>query len=179
MFQTDQPTASATLPTPAAAATPGYFTNGNPVSGVPATILDADFVNMIMMELVNVVLAAGLTPSKTTYTQVRDALAALYVTPGQFPSSLSANGYQKLPSGLILQWGSGITTNGVLTQTLPIAFPTVQFAASAVVTGGGNFLANLFSLTTTQIVVDAYIANTGATGSSIGSVPINWIAVGH
>jgi hypothetical protein len=74
MFQTDQPTAANVLPTPAAPGTPGYFTNGNPATGVPATILDADFVNMLMLELVNVVSAGGLTPSKTTYTQVRDAI---------------------------------------------------------------------------------------------------------
>jgi hypothetical protein len=77
MFQTDQATASSTLPTPAAAGTQGYFTNGNPASGIAATILDADFMNMVMMELVNVVSAGGLTPSKTTYTQVRDAVKQL------------------------------------------------------------------------------------------------------
>jgi hypothetical protein len=77
MFQTDQATAAASLPTPSSAGTQGYFTNGNPASGVAATILDADFMNMIMMELVNVVAAGGLTPSKTTYTQVRDSIKQL------------------------------------------------------------------------------------------------------
>lgn len=77
MFQVDLPTAVSSLPSPAAAGTPGYFTNGNPVAGIPATILEADFTNMLMMELVNVVLAGGLTPSKTTYTQVRDAIKQL------------------------------------------------------------------------------------------------------
>ncbi|MBB3256850.1 hypothetical protein F4827_001696 [Paraburkholderia bannensis] len=74
MFQTDQSTAASSLPAPAAAGTQGYFTNGNPVSGVPATILDADFMNMIMMELVNVVLGAGIPLSKTTYNQVLSAI---------------------------------------------------------------------------------------------------------
>jgi hypothetical protein len=74
MFQTDQATAATSLPAPAAAGTPGYFTNGNPATGVAATILDADFMNMIMMELSNVVTSAGITLSKTAYTQVRDAI---------------------------------------------------------------------------------------------------------
>jgi hypothetical protein len=77
MFQVDQPTAVTSLPTPAAAGTPGYFTNGNPASGIPATVLEADFTNMVMMELLNVVTASGLTPSKTTYTQVRDSIKSL------------------------------------------------------------------------------------------------------
>ncbi|MFL9930868.1 hypothetical protein P0D88_16775 [Paraburkholderia sp. RL18-103-BIB-C] len=74
MFQTDQPTAVSSLPTPATPSTQGFFTNGNPAVGIPATVLEADFMNMVMMELVNVVTAGGLTPSKTTYTQVRDAI---------------------------------------------------------------------------------------------------------
>jgi hypothetical protein len=74
MFQTDIATASSTLPTPASAGTPGYFTNGNPSTGVAATILDADFMNMVMLELTNVVTGAGLTLSKTTYTQVMSAI---------------------------------------------------------------------------------------------------------
>jgi hypothetical protein len=81
MFQTDQPTASPTLPTPATPGTQGFFTNGNPASGVAATILDADWLNMVQTELVNVVAAAGLTPSKTTYTQIRDAIKALIAQP--------------------------------------------------------------------------------------------------
>ncbi|EOI3375024.1 phage tail protein [Enterobacter hormaechei] len=45
-----------------------------------------------------------------------------------FASSISGNGYAKLPSGLIIQWGSFAvtTTNGVvnsLSVTLPVAFP--------------------------------------------------------
>lgn len=77
MFATDQATASSTLPTPTAAGTAGYFTNGNPSSGVAATILDADWLNMVQQELLNVVSAGGLTPSKTTYTQIRDAIKQL------------------------------------------------------------------------------------------------------
>lgn len=43
-----------------------------------------------------------------------------------FSNSLFTNGYQKLPSGLILQWGkNGTGTIGATTGTFPIAFPTV------------------------------------------------------
>lgn len=48
----------------------------------------------------------------------------------QFGSSLAASGYQKLPSGLIVQWGSNtFTSNGVNNQavTFPIAFPNSCF----------------------------------------------------
>jgi len=79
MFRTDVATASATLPTPLAAGTEGFFTNGNPGTGTPATVVDADWANMVQEELYAIVLAAGLTPSKTVRTQVRDGIAALYL----------------------------------------------------------------------------------------------------
>ncbi|MBG0879439.1 hypothetical protein H0X90_21855 [Burkholderia sp. 9775_39] len=76
MFRTDQTTAVTSLPVPAAAGTPGYFTGGNPATGQAATILDADWLNMVQEELCNLVVAAGLTLSKTTYSQI---LAAIHV----------------------------------------------------------------------------------------------------
>jgi len=71
----------ATLPAPAAPGTQGFFTDGNPVAGEAATILDADFMNMVMMELINVVEAGGETPSKTTYNQVLEAILTLIGQP--------------------------------------------------------------------------------------------------
>lgn len=50
-----------------------------------------------------------------------------------FGSSLAANGWQRLPSGLIMQWGTSVIASGVggFTFTLPIAFPTAVLFAVA------------------------------------------------
>lgn len=82
MFQIDTVTASPTLPAPAAAGAPGYFTKGNPSATppVPATILDQDFMNMLMMELVNIVTGFGGAPSKTVYNQVFTAIQTAIAT---------------------------------------------------------------------------------------------------
>ncbi|HCR0303895.1 hypothetical protein KGY91_08230 [Enterobacter hormaechei] len=53
-----------------------------------------------------------------------------------FASSIATNGYAKLPSGLMIQWGwFGInSTNGVvgnLSITLPVAFPTNYLMVNA------------------------------------------------
>lgn len=47
---------------------------------------------------------------------------------GDFGKLLSANGYQKLPSGLIIQWGvvTGLSANTDYTFTFPIAFPNAS-----------------------------------------------------
>lgn len=52
---------------------------------------------------------------------------------GDFVSSLAASGYQKLPSGLIIQWGSAAIGSNT-TVTFPIAFPTT--CLQVVVTDG-------------------------------------------
>jgi hypothetical protein len=45
-----------------------------------------------------------------------------------FAASKAASGYQKLPSGLIIQWGSIITSDaGFVTVTFPIAFPSQSY----------------------------------------------------
>ena len=121
MYQIDVASVAPALPAPAAGGAPGFFTNGDVVGGEEATVLPADFMNMLMMELLNVVQAAGIAPSKSVYTQVRDAIG--------MAGSIGSPGYLKLPLGLILQWGiapipvTGTSSSGA-NVTFPIAFPT-------------------------------------------------------
>jgi hypothetical protein len=97
----------------------GYFTNGNPGTGVAATILDADFMNMVMMELTNVVSAGGLTPSKTTYNQVLSAINGLITKlAGHGQCILSTGGTTNLT--LFPMNGNNLIINGV-TQQVPQA----------------------------------------------------------
>jgi hypothetical protein len=79
--------------------TPGnvanQFTDGNPGTGTPATVVDDDWLNAVQDELVNVVLDGGLSLVKATHTQVRDAIRALIAraptqnSPGSFSSGFS------------------------------------------------------------------------------------------
>lgn len=113
MFPTDQATAASSLPTPAAAGTSGYFTNGNPVTGVAATIVDADWLNMIQQELLNIVAAGGLTPSKTTYNQVLAAIKRVIQNTTILADTGTANAYSAvnavpLVSGATPTWIDGV-----------------------------------------------------------------------
>lgn len=50
----------------------------------------------------------------------------------QLVRSYGASGYQKLPGGLIIQWGDGVTNgSGVGTVTFPINFPNAIFQCYA------------------------------------------------
>lgn len=79
MFRIDDASAAAALPAPEAAGTEGYWTEGNPAAGVPATLERASWFNMIQEELRNVVVAGALAPSKTTYNQLLNAIMVVTV----------------------------------------------------------------------------------------------------
>ncbi|KVD59460.1 gp53-like domain-containing protein [Burkholderia ubonensis] len=75
--------------------------------------------------------------SDGTYWVLVSGSAALRLSLGDFGSSLSTNGYQKLPSGLIIQWGlfqinfssTPQTASGVVTY--PLAFPNGVLSVTA------------------------------------------------
>jgi hypothetical protein len=92
-----------------------------------------------------------------------------------FDKSLSTNGYQKLPGGLIMQWGQvEIPGDGDGTVTWPIAFPTACF--QAVGSHGQTFNVStdgaigFFNLSTTTATV-----RNGLGATSL----IRWIAFGY
>lgn len=86
--------------------------------------------------------------------------------------SLVANGYQKLPGGLIVQWGTTAATGSDTTITFPLAFPTAVLAASV----AGKAAAALSS--------DVSLGSTFSTTQmnarhGAGPDSIVWIALGH
>lgn len=79
--------------------------------------------------------------------------------------SLTANGYQKLPSGLIMQWGK-ITDDA--TYTFPIQFPTACLALTFGATGG-NGVPRASSITRTSFAYSSALdANTDADYIALG-----------
>jgi hypothetical protein len=93
---------------------------------------------------------------------------------GDGPASLAASGYQKLPSGLIIQWGrvaNSATPLAGTAVTFPIAFPT---ACHAVVSG------NASTATSGVTSVAAGISTTGFTSSSSSAgLVAPWLAIGN
>jgi len=77
MYQIDNATAATSQPASTRAGTAGFFTDGNPATNVPATIVPAEWLNSVMMELVNLVLAGGLTLQKNSFSQVTSAVKAI------------------------------------------------------------------------------------------------------
>ena len=95
---------------------------------------------------------------------------------GAFGASLVANGYQKLPSGLIIQWGetSGISGNSSLTINYPIAFPNAAFKAIATPGATAN------SATASAAGIQR-ISASQLTIRNLGNViyTFDWVAIGY
>jgi hypothetical protein len=89
--------------------------------------------------------------------------------------SAAANGYIKLPNGLIMQWGTSgsLGTNAGATITLPIAYTTVQYNCVATASFASGILdksAGVTSLTTTNF----FLWNNGS-----GPNVIYWQSIGY
>jgi hypothetical protein len=80
MYRIDNSSASTGLNTPSAPGPRpnGYFSNGDPAGGIPATILEAEFMNMIQEEFANIVLSSGLALDKSDRSQVLKAIRRMF-----------------------------------------------------------------------------------------------------
>jgi hypothetical protein len=104
---------------------------------------------------------------------------------GQFASSLAIPGYQKLPSGLIIQWG---TSSNLASTTTPVTFPLAFPNACLTVVGSGvqgsfgvQAYVSLNSKTPTGFSWGAFVASSGsapANSATAGQVVNWWIAIG-
>lgn len=78
MFRIDSQGAVAAPPTTGAVGTTvGYFTEGDPVNAIPATVVSADWLNTVQEELLGLLTATGITPDKDNRTQVLSAIIHL------------------------------------------------------------------------------------------------------
>lgn len=113
MFRVDTSTAAAALPTNDPVGTPGYFTKGDPVGGIPATVPGQDWCNSVQEEILAPILAAGLTPSKANRAQLLQALQTLFFSTGDGKLTLKTvadPGWVMANDGSIGNGSSGATT---------------------------------------------------------------------
>ncbi|MBV2149279.1 phage tail protein [Sphingobium sp. AS12] len=96
-----------------------------------------------------------------------------------FGALLTGNGYQKLPGGLILQWGNVVApSGGVNNVTFPIAFPTECMAAYASNQSGAVPSAWAATGNLTRISMTVGHASSSLNPSSAGTAAF-WFALGR
>lgn len=86
--------------------------------------------------------------------------------------SLATAGYQKLPGGLIIQWGTAQTVSSTsVTTSFPVAFPNECLKAAVTHGSGAGILATGYStVTTTEITLRI---------ATSGNSTIHFIALGY
>ncbi|PWY40584.1 phage tail protein [Pseudomonas sp. RW409] len=119
---------------------------------------------------------AGADPSSVTI-QPGSAIEFIYLsastilaTNGAGTAQLTSNGFQKLPSGLILQWGSAVSVGsatGNWSATFPIGFPNACIGAS-ILGNGGPTVFSLVSKATNGLTATAMLSTTGAATANLG-----------
>lgn len=95
-----------------------------------------------------------------------------------FANSKTNNGYQKLPGGMILQWGMASANNAVATQTNAVTFPTA-FPTNPVMVLTDH-VGGVTNVNT--IVVSGTVTTTGFSWGSDyvgGSMSVFWMALGY
>ncbi len=120
---------------------------------------------------------AGAFSVPGTASAAAATTAANLVNLGQFPANVTGAGYQKLPTGLIIQWGWALCSIGsATTVNFPITFPTSM--ASVTATPSGISSAELIASITSFSVSLVNIALVSMS-STTGSVSVGWIALGY
>ena len=115
-----------------------------------------------------------VAPATSSVTRTQKVMQASELSIEAFENSKSVNGYQKLPGGLIMQWGTISVPTGTAgaTVTFPIAFPTacLNANASAQQTSSAVISTTLGSMTATTLNIRHGDAETQT---------VQWQAIGH
>ena len=94
-----------------------------------------------------------------------------------FANSLAASGYQKLPGGLIIQWGKS-TLTGWTSINFPISFATDVYCINATMAlGSQSTTLGAAAINTSAVTVSGFSAALINNSSTVNQ-PIYWIAIG-
>jgi hypothetical protein len=144
--------------------------------GKPSSAIDWN--NQDLTNVRTLAVTGAATAATPTTGDRSTRLATTQMFANEFGLSAAGNGYQKLPSGLILQWGAGSTgVGGVANVTFPIAFPTAAYFVNAVLAEGSPnpFIVGIGGPSTTNVPVYA----STAAGAGLSGVGFFWFAIGN
>ena len=197
MPQTTSSTKLSFVPNTGVLSATGLNASGLTASSAVATDASKNLVSVATTGTGNYVLAASptltgtpLAPTATNGTNTTQIATTAFVSTlvggtTTASSSISGNGYQKYPSGLIVQWGVGNFSSGTVAITFPITFPTSCFSVTACVGRSPTLSGYVMSLqvdrgtiaTTGVTIMGNY--TTGGSVGPLGNEQAQWIAFGY
>jgi len=99
--------------------------------------------------------------------------------------SNAASGYQKLPSGIIIQWGTTtFNASGVASITFPVAFPyACRFVNASIARGttlsGYLMSTQVGSYTATGVTIIGNYTTSGSVLTTSANESAAWVAIGY
>jgi hypothetical protein len=146
-----------TPPAPVAATNAiGWFTEGNEISGTPPTPVHSDWLNSQQAEGLNLLAGAGVTPVKTLFSQVLQAIRRIT---GGNTAAVST-------SGTLTADNAGLVTVNASSANLSIALPAAASAGGSPLT----FRIRRSDLTTNTVSLTLNGTDTWAPGAVTGSL---------
>ena len=112
------------------------------------------------------------------------AALAPYLLKGDIAAqSLTGNGYVKLASGLIIQWGVSGSVSGQERVTFPTPFPNAFLQAVATPSVPSQVVDLMYSTSIyNPTLVDMFVIKRYAQATAsvaVSSIPCSWIAIGY
>jgi hypothetical protein len=157
---------------------------GGKLSSDPAAVKTANLDNgaVTLAKQANVATASFLGRVTAGAGQQEVLTVAQAMTLLGFTQSLNANGYVKLPGGLMIQWGKTAVI-GDASVTFPTVFPTACYAVLPVPVYSANAATMVLGCSIDGVTAAKFDVRSRYQGvggeSGILSTPINWIAVGR
>lgn len=125
----------------------------------------------------------GWSPGTGLKAQVDSSDLGLVWSDFTAGKSLVALGYQRLPSGLILQWGRSVSSAPDYTQGFATAFPNAALGVVATIEVEAAFDrlygVTVQSPTKTSFIIRVRNAVNGGGVGRAGDLPVNWFAWGY
>lgn len=171
------------------------FTGGNPQTGELPTALDAGFFDSLQEEIASLIESAGISLSKSNNEQLKSAMSKLFLSrtsdvgsgTNQIPDMslftsavTSGNGYQKLPGGLVIQFGGATTDSaGKIDLTLPLVYPKATYRVVACAKGSTTDNAAVSTRTNHAGGFSAYTTKSASGApNAAGPLAFEWITIG-
>lgn len=123
MYKIDNPTAVSVKPASTAAGSGGFFTDGNPAAGIPATIVPGEWLNAVQMELTDTITFASIALNKSApFSQLSLAIQSCQLNYQQSDTG-AANAYvasfkpafATLVDGMVLTFQAAHSNTGAST----------------------------------------------------------------
>lgn len=164
-----------------------YFTGNDTAAQTDLTSVGRDIIGKNTIADILTYLGLGTAAKKNIGTgsgQVPDM--------SSFTSSFAKNGYQKLPSGLIIQWGysnvdstaAGASADTTVTVTYPVAFPNATAQVLAAYDNTSTLIKAIFAtdtFTKTTFQASSFALTYTAATPTYGprNTAFRWIAIGY